>query len=401
MLDEQDSLMQLENFEEDLKICARCGFCKNVCPTYLYSDGFEAFSPRGRLHFLREYAAGREKMSASWVDRLYRCTSCERCMEVCQTSIPLVPLWEAARARAVREGKGPMPAHVRLRNAVAKTGNPYDEPLEKQRGWMQQEHKPAEHADMLVFGGCTASYRIPAMLRTGVSILQRQGIPYMYLGGKEHCCGSPLLRTGQKDIAAEVIAHNIDLINEAGVKQVVTPCGGCSKTLKHDYPLWAKRMGKPWTVEVLHFSEIYASLIKEGKLVPTKAINKTVTYHDPCHVGRAQGLFEEPRVIMAAIPGLKLVEMPHHGKDSRCCGAGGGVKSNYPELADHIAQDRVQEAADTGADMLATMCPFCQGSFMGAVKALNSPLEIIGVDALLLQSMEGDSNDKASAKSGQ
>ncbi len=137
----------------------------------------------------------------------------------------------------------------------------------------------------------------------------------------------------------------------------------------------------------MHFGEVYARLLKEGKLQLTKTIDKTVTYHDPCHVGRAQGLFAEPRAIIQAIPGLKLVEMAHHGPDSRCCGAGGGVKANYPTLAGAICQDRVREAMDTGAEMLVTMCPFCQGSFNQAVETLNAPIQVAGADALLLEAM--------------
>lgn len=385
----EESMMNLGDFTEELKICARCGFCKNVCPTFKFSEGFECSSPRGRLYFLHEYLAGREAMTPEWTDRLYRCTSCERCMEVCQTKIPLVPLWEAARARLVNMGMGPMPAHVRLRDAVAKYANPYGEPLDGQRNWMLPGMVPAQKASLLVFGGCTASYRVPAMLRTGVQILQKAGIPYMYLGGSEYCCGSPILRTGQVRAAEALIRHNIEIINDSGAREVVTPCGGCSKTLKHDYPVWARKLGLPWKVRVLHFSEVYAKLIEEGRIVPTKPINRVVTYHDPCHVGRAQGLYEEPRIIMGAIPGLRLREMPHHGPDSRCCGAGGGVKSNYPDLADAICQDRVEEAVSTGAQMLVTMCPFCQGSFNQAVKKMDVQLQVAGVDALLLESMGG------------
>lgn len=382
-----DQLMNIRDFTEDLKICARCGFCKNVCPTFKFSDGFECNSPRGRLYFVQQFLKGKEEMSPEWVDRLYRCTSCERCMEVCQTEIPLVPLWEAARARTVELGLGPMPAHKRLKDSLVRFANPYGEPLSKQRDWMPEGLHPKDSAEILVFGGCTASYRVSAMLRTGVSILEKADIPYVYRGGEEHCCGSPILRTGQVEAALGVIKHNIELFHEAGVKYVVTPCGGCSKTLKHDYPVWAEKLGLPWRVTVMHFGEIYAKLIEEGKITLKKSINKTVTYHDPCHVGRAQGLYEEPRKIIAAIPGLKLVEMPHHGPNSRCCGAGGGVKSNYPDLADAICQDRVQEAIETGAEMLVTMCPFCQGSFNQAVKAMHCTLGVAGVDALLLEAM--------------
>ncbi|MDO5536226.1 MAG: (Fe-S)-binding protein [Desulfovibrionaceae bacterium] len=385
----------LAEHRADIDICARCGFCKNVCPTYKFSDGFEAYSPRARLNFLRDAVDGKAEFTAGWVDRLFRCTTCERCVEVCQTMIPLVELWEAARARAVREGAGPMPAHRRIAAAVKKTGNAFAEPLAKARDWMLPEHRPAERADLLIFGGCTASYRNPPMLRTGLSILQRADVPYMYLGGRELCCGSPLLRTGQDEAAAEAIRANIDMFSEAGVKRIAAPCAGCSKTLKSDYPKWAKRLGKPWKVEVLHFVELYDELLAKGSIRPARPISKVVTYHDPCHAGRAQGLFREPRAVMAAIPGLKLVEMPHHGPDSRCCGAGGGVKANYPQLAAAIARDRVQEAMDTGAEALVTMCPFCQASFNQAVKELKADFPVLGVDQLLMESMGGA--DAASA----
>ena len=393
----EESLMNIRDFTEDLKICARCGFCKNVCPTFKFSEGFECSSARGRLFFLHEFLRGREEMTPEWTDRLYRCTSCERCMEVCQTKIPLVPLWEAARAKCVAMGMAPLPVHKKLRDWLLEFNNPYGEPLEKQRNWMLPGMTPAPKADLLVFGGCTASYRVPAMLRTGIKILQKAGIPYMYMGGDEHCCGSPILRTGQVKAAEKAIRHNIELFNRSGAREVVTPCGGCSKTLKHDYPVWARKLGLPWKVKVVHFSEIYARLVEEGKIALTRPINKIVTYHDPCHVGRAQGLFKEPRTIIGAIPGLTLREMPHHGPDSRCCGSGGGVKAQFPKLADKICQDRVQEAIDTGADALVTLCPFCQGAFNQAVKAMNASIEVAGVDALMLESMGGDNADSPAA----
>ncbi len=367
--------------------CARCGFCKVTCPTYPFGGGFEAFSPRAKVYFLKEYYEGRIDLTPGWVDRLYRCTTCERCQSVCQTAIPLVHLWERIRAEIVDRGLGPMPAHKKLRDFAEKWGNPYGEPATKQSEWLLPEHAPVETADILIFGGCTASYRMPPMLQTGVTILTRLGVPYAYAGGEEHCCASPLLRTGQLSVAGELIRRNLELFARKGARRIVTPCGGCSKTLKYDYPAWAQKLGIPFDAQVMHFSEVYVGLIREGRLKPVKSVDKVVTFHDPCHVGRSQGLFDEPREILAAIPGVRLVEMAFCREESRCCGAGGGVKANYPQMAAAIARDRVAEAIATGADTLVTMCPFCQASFAQAIEELGAGIGLCGLEALLLDSV--------------
>ncbi|HET6412153.1 MAG TPA: heterodisulfide reductase-related iron-sulfur binding cluster [Anaeromyxobacter sp.] len=371
-----------------LDTCARCGFCKVVCPTHPFGGGFEAYSPRAKVHYLKELREGREELTPEWVDRIYQCTSCERCAEVCQTDIPLVHVWEAARSAAVKLGLGPMPAHKKLRVLTEQFHNPYGEPIEARERWMQPHHRPSARAELLVFAGCTAAYRMPPMLQTGVTILQRQDIPYAYAGGREVCCASPFLRTGQVEMATALVTSNIDLFHELGVKRIVTACGGCSKTLRFDYPELARTTGRSWDFEVLHFSQVYGQLLREGAIRPGRRVDKVVTYHDPCHLGRSQGIYDEPRSILRSIPGLRLLEMEHHREESRCCGAGGGVKANYPEMAAAIARDRVQEAVATGAEVLVTMCPFCQASFAQALKELGSSMRLAGVEELLLESLE-------------
>lgn len=387
-IDESRSLISAERSEElsdALDTCARCGFCKPVCPTHPFGGGFEASSPRAKVHFLKEQREGAAQVTKEWADRLYQCTSCERCVEVCQTDIPLVEVWEEARAALVRLGLGPMPAHKKMRELAEQKNNPYGEPIDQRTRWMQPHHRAAQQADILVFAGCTAAYRMPAMLQTGVTILQRQGIPYAYAGPDEVCCASPFIRTGQTEIADRLRASNVDLVNRLGVKHIVTPCAGCSKTLKNDYPEWARERGERWDVQVIHFAELYAQLVQEGQLKLDRPIRKRVTYHDPCHLGRSQDIFDQPRTILRAIPGLELVEMDHARERSRCCGAGGGVKAGYPAMAAQIARDRVVEAVATGAEVLATMCPFCQTSFTQAIKELGGPIRLAGVDELLLE----------------
>lgn len=388
-IDESRALISAERAEtlsHALDTCARCGFCKPGCPTHPFGGGFEAASPRAKVHFLKEQREGTAELTDAWADRLFQCTSCERCVEVCQTDIPLVEVWEEARATLVRLGKGPLPQHKKMREFVELKKNPYNEPTEERGRWMQPHHKPAAQAELLVFAGCTAAYRMPPMLQTGVTILQQQGIPYCYAGPTEVCCASPFIRTGQTEIADQLMASNVAMVQRMGVKRIVTACSGCAKTLKKDYPAWAEAHGQPWDVKVIHFAELYAQLLGEGKLALDAPIRKRVTYHDPCHLGRSQRIFDEPRAILRAIPGLELVEMPHARDESRCCGAGGGVKAGYPAMAAEIARSRVQEAVDTGAEVLVTMCPFCQTSFAQAIKELGASIMLAGVDELILQS---------------
>ena len=382
-----DELGLSKSLDYALSTCARCGFCKPVCPTHHFGGGFEAFSPRSKIYHLKKVNDGKGELSPDWVERLYQCTTCERCVEVCQTDIPLVQIWEAARAESVKMGSGPMPAHKKFGKFVDEFDNPYGEPASERDRWLLPEIKPMEKAEILLFGGCTCSYKMPPMLQTGAKILTRVGIPFCYAGGKEVCCSSPILRTGQIESAKRLIASNVDLFNEMGVKKIVTPCSGCSKTLRHDYPVWAKHLGKRWDIKVVHFAEIYVDLLRQKKLKPVKELKRKVTYHDPCHLGRAQNIYNEPREILNSIPGIELVEMDFNRKESKCCGAGGGVKANYTDMATEISNSRVKEAEETGADTLVTMCPFCQPSFTQSLKELNSSLKFAGVEELLLESL--------------
>jgi heterodisulfide reductase subunit D len=210
--------------------------------------------------------------------------------------------------------------------------------------------------------------------QSAVEILNKAEIKFTILGNKEWCCGSPLLRTGQTDIIkGEYAQHNADAIQATGVEKVITACAGCFNTLKNNYP---KIVGK-LPFKVYHISEYLELLLKKEKIKFTTPIEKTVTYHDPCHLGRHGKVFDAPREILKNIPGIKLIEMNRIRTKSRCCGAGGGFKIAFNEVAENIAVDRVQEAQGTGAEMIVTPCPFCVVNLNAGAKKANIPLKAI------------------------
>ncbi len=203
---------------------------------------------------------------------------------------------------------------------------------------------------MLYFRGCVVREKLSSVSIATEKILKAAGVEYTVLDN-ESCCGSFLMRTGFKEDAEEVMGNNIKQLLESNEKTIMVSCAGCYNTLKNDY----KELFDV-ELDVIHSSEFIRDLIEE-KRIDVKPTDKKVTYHDPCHLGRHSGMFEEPREVIEK--SAKLVEMERNRKRSRCCGAGAGVKSAFPELAVEVASRRIKDACDTEAEILATSCSFC------------------------------------------
>jgi len=202
------------------------------------------------------------------------------------------------------------------------------------------------------------------------------------LGQKEICCGATTYNLGVEDAFKEIATENTEMLNSLEVGKVLTSCSGCYSVMKNEYPKVARR-----NFEVVHVVEYLDQLITEGKLKPTKPVNLKITYHDPCHLGRYSGLYDAPRRILEAIPGIELIEMPRNREKAWCCGAGAGVKTTYPDFAAWIGEQRVEEAKATGAEALVTACPFCEGNLSDVVQATEAGLEVFDVTDLLLKSL--------------
>ncbi|MEE0936241.1 MAG: (Fe-S)-binding protein [Methanobrevibacter sp.] len=196
---------------------------------------------------------------------------------------------------------------------------------------------------MLYFRGCTAREKQTGIAEATERILEIAGVDFHTLDD-EKCCGSVLLRTGFIDEAAEQIKKNTEILKG---EKIITSCAGCYKTLKEDYE----------GLDVVHISQLLNDLISDGKLDLSKK-NLDVTYHDSCHLGRHCDVFDEPRNVIKSV--ANLIEMDNIRENSLCCGAGGGVKSAYPEIANQMASSRLEQAKQTGCETLVTPCPFCK-----------------------------------------
>lgn len=237
--------------------------------------------------------------------------------------------------------------------------------------------------DILYFVGCTASYDINVKevgINT-INIFNALGLKFGILGKIEKCCGSVLLRIGDHEFE-RLAADNIKMFNSLNVKMLVTSCAGCFKTIKEDYV----RVGK-LNMEVLHTVELMSRLIDEKKLVLKNAVPVAATYHDPCHLGRHSNVYDAPRKVLEAIPGLEFREMDRIREFSRCCGAGGGLKAGFSDIQNLMAQKRVEDAQEKGAERLVSCCPFCYQGLQIGINAIQSPVKMTDITELIALSM--------------
>ena len=386
-----------EDVERDMHACLQCGYCDFVCPIQLNPDrGFESYRVRGKMYHLKQYAhpglfarisGDRARISPEFVERVYNCTACGYCQVACHVEIKFNDRWEQVKEWFVKNGVGPLDRHSALRTRVIAKHNPYDEPHEKRADWIPKNAKTSKNPEILYFAGCTASYRQQKIAQDATKVLDAAGVEYGILGGDEWCCGSPLIRTGQTDIVTDekdgLVHHNINEVEKRGAKTLLTACAGCFMTLSHNYPKYAGRQ----SFEIFHMTQFIDRLIREKRLVLKKPLPKKVAYHDPCHIGRHFGIYEEPRRILNAFPDSRYLELPRNRENSQCCGAGGGYKIQFNDRAEYIASLRVQEARDIGAEMLVSACPFCVTNLTGGAKKAGIDMPVAELVSLVAESI--------------
>lgn len=371
--------------------CAQCGYCVDECDQF-YGRGWESESPRGKWFFLREYMRGKAEMTQDWVNKFMACTTCEVCNVECPLDLPIEPSWLKMRGQLIHvEDRMTFPPFEIMRASLRKERNIWASYSQDRSGWVPEnlQDKIKWRAEIGYFPGCTASYVEPDVAQGTAQLLDAAGIEFTYMGDGEACCGLPMLVSGQWDAWEEIMRHNINGIKERGVKTVVTSCPACWLSWTHYYPQWAEKLGIEYDIESRHYSEILAERIASGDLEFTHEVPMKVTWHDSCHMGRAggsEGIYEPPRKLLQAIPGLEFVEMEHNRENAHCCGGVLSLLEN-PETAKLIGDVRLQEAVDTGAEALIASCPCCEVQFRVTAKKTGNELPIVDLAHLTSEAL--------------
>ena len=360
--------------------CCQCGYCVEECDQF-YGRGWESQSPRGKWYWLREYMAGREKWNQKMVDTFLVCTTCEMCDTRCSTNLPIEPSWMKLRGLLINEEQRmTFPPFELMAAALKSEGNIWAGYRKDRMDWFPADMKAAHplggKAKNVYFAGCTASYVEHDIGQASVRLLDKAGVDFVHLGKEENCCGTPMLIAGRWDLFAEIMQRNIELVKQAGADTVITSCPACDLMWRQYYPEWAKKLGIDYPIQTRHYSEILAEQITAGKFrFPKLEKPATVTWHDSCHIGRASGVYEPPRDVIQAIPGVTLVEMGHNREQAHCCASVLTLLKDPPVAAD-IGKVRLDEALEAGAEKILSLCPCCEVQLRVTAEKKGLPIEV-------------------------
>ena len=332
-----------------VKYCYQCGKCDTACPW----NKVRKFSMR---KLIREATFGVTEIES---DEIWRCTTCGKCPQRCPRDVKQID--DVVAIRRMATGYGVFTADVKayrtITSGLTVTGNPFNEERANRAAWAEGLGvKPyAEGMDILYFPCCYASYdpRLKKVAQATAKILNKAGVNYGILGSKENCCGESIRKTGNEGLFKKLARENIKTFIDHGVKKILVSSPHCYHTFKNEYLQFNVNF------EVIHTSQFVAELMSEGKLEITKEYGKKITYHDPCYLGRHNGIFDEPREALAKIPGVSLTELPEVRLDSMCCGMGGGRIWAETEKDERFSSLRVEQAIEVGAEELVTSCPYC------------------------------------------
>jgi Fe-S oxidoreductase len=280
-----------------------------------------------------------------------------------------------------------------LRDTATTHYNISGDPNENRLGWTANLAQAPEglerkqNANVVYFVGCVASFypMVYSVPQSFVAVMDRAGVNYTTLGGQEYCCGFPLIIAGMGRHTHDMVRHNVEAVRALGAGTLVAACPSCYHTWKHDY---AALLGEPLGFEVLHETELLLDLVQAGAL-DLKPVDRTITYHDPCDLGRNSGIYDPPRQIIQAIPGLTFVEMEDNREHALCCGGGGDVEMADADVAHAVGRRRMLQAQETGAGFVVTACQQCKRTMLGAARKNKIRIRTLDMVELLLESVQG------------
>ncbi len=417
--------MALENYQADMARCSRCSYCKFIpfaqvkswrfskgCPSAEYGK-FQSYSAGGRLSVALALLEKRFRYEDSdrLLDIVYQCMLdglCDVSDKICRYNMEPLETMRELRFRLVEDGQL-LPQHMPIIDSLRKEDNMVMKSKAERGKWAEGldiKDLTKDSAEVVFHVGCRFSFdeELWKVMRAAITMLRNAGVDVGIMGKNESCCGGQAYDMGYRGEFAKYAKNNIEAWTTAGVKTVVTSCSDGYHAFKRLYP----EMGSKF--EVFHTVEFIHRLIKEGKIKLSKKVPLTVTYHDPCHLGRrgepyipwkgvekkirgqivlheprkpryngAKGIYEPPREVLRSIPGLELVEMERIREYAWCCGAGGGVKEAFPEFSLWTAKERVEEAIATGAEAIVTACGWCKRNFTDALNGKSEKMKVYDI----------------------
>ena len=382
----------------EMEACTNCQLCADVCPAVSVSKEAKLSALhrmkglrqilKGRAGLFRKLLGRKEFSETEWKaysETVFRCTLCGNCQEVCPVGIHLKDLWLSLRHDLFHSRVYPEKINM-IRDNLDESHNVFAEDNSERADWVEdlkdapEDGLIKEKAQVVYFTGCVASYfplaqKIPMAL---AEILDRSNVDFTLLGEEEWCCGFPMLGAGLKDMLQKFVDHNLRAVKEKGAKKAVFACPSC-------YQMWREHY--PREIEIAHATEFLMDLVKKNR-VPMKPLDITVTYHDPCDLGRGARVFDAPREVIRAIPGVKFVELPRNRENCRCCGGGGNLEMMDAQLSSEIAKEKIDEILGTGAQAVVTSCQQCVRTMTTYVKRNKVPLEVMDITQLVHRALK-------------
>ncbi len=380
-----------EEVDNEILACIHCGFCRLGCPTFSVTHR-EGRNARGRTALAYYYLTGTVEPTSEFAEAFYTCNTCQACTYFCPARIKVDEIVEGVRRKLYDAGLTPEPL-LTVRDNIIKTGNVYasarEDRIDIYPSLLKERVRKGElksKAETLLFMGCVPSYLDMKMVPSLIKPLDAAQVDYTTLATEEGCCGFPIFLMGSSEFESHAVKV-IEKIKATGARELVTPCAGCFKTFKKLYP----QIGD-LGLEVYHSVQYLEKLINDGKIRLGGDLGKKVTYHDPCDLGRAFQIFEEPRNILKSIPGLEYVEMARNRLQARCCGGGGGLQANDPEMATDIATERIRDALAVGAEIIVSGCAACKDNLRKGAKAIpkeeRGKIKIMDITEIVTRAME-------------
>lgn len=356
-----------------MTLCYQCGVCTAICP----------LSVTGHSPSVRKLVRSAQAGLMTGTNEAWLCTTCKLCEFTCPRGVPIVDVLHALRTVAFSEHKAP-PKLEEVLWKVYENGNPWGEPKSARAKWAEGLNiKDAfEGVDVLLYTGCISSYdpRLQKVAKSLSNVLKSAGVDFGVLKAQEKCCGDSVYQAGEDAYLEELITENIATFSKTKASVVVSISPHCFNMFKTIYPKYGA------TFRAVHYTELLADLLDSGKLKPQRHLDTAVTYHDPCYLSRYHGIQEPPRKILESIKGVKLLEMPNSKENTLCCGGGGGRIFQETE-GERLSNVRIREAAETGAHMLATSCPYCIQNFEDSIKTQGKSMQTFDVAELTEMSM--------------